>query len=153
MILLAAAPIAAQSPGNATFRVYENGAPVGSLSMTLEPTDEGWRLHGRSDLKGAVPVVIANLDLYYDDQWNARFMTMEMKAPDDVILHAAVIGDLPGLECSICLVVRATESEYVRIAPAVKAEKSEHERGEVLSHCRVLSVCGVYVCVTLRTTP
>jgi hypothetical protein len=107
MILLAAAPIAAQSPGNATFRVYENGAPVGSLSMTLEPTDEGWRLHGRSDLKGAVPVVIANLDLYYDDQWNARFMTMEMKAPDDVILHAAVIGDTTRTD-----IVRATEARF-----------------------------------------
>lgn len=106
-LLFAASPALAQAPGPATFRVYERTALVGSVTMTLRATDEGWRLHGTSEIKGPVPVVIPNLDLYYDNMWRGRFMTMEMKAPDDVLMHVAVIGDTTRTD-----IVRPTEARF-----------------------------------------
>jgi hypothetical protein len=107
VLLAVAAPALAQTPGPARFRVYENGALVGSITMSLVATDSGWRVHGASEIKGSVAVVIPNLDLYYDEAWRGRFMTLEMKAPDDVILHAAVIGDTTRTD-----IVRATEARF-----------------------------------------
>lgn len=97
----------AQAPGTAAFRVYENDRPVGSLEMTLSATEDGWRLQGTSRIEGAVPVVIPNLDLHYDENWGGRFMTLEMKAPDDAILHIAVVGTVTRTD-----IVRATEARF-----------------------------------------
>ena len=83
---------AAQPPASASFRVYQNNQDVGSVEMTREATDDGWRLHGSSRIDGSLPATIPNLDLYYDRDWNGRFMTMEMKTPDDAIVHVAVVG-------------------------------------------------------------
>jgi hypothetical protein len=98
---------AAQAPGRSTFRVYQNGVLVGDVEMSLSATEGGWRLQGSSRIGGAVPVTIANLDLYYDDDWNGRFMTMEMKEPDDVIVHVAVAGTTTRTD-----IVRSTEARF-----------------------------------------
>src|SRR6185436_6405996 len=50
----------------------------------------GWRIQGSMQTKGSVPVRIVNLDLLYDRNWFGRWLTMEMKQPDDVIVHVAV---------------------------------------------------------------
>jgi hypothetical protein len=92
LVLVGCADSAAQTPGTATFRVYEKGALVGALDMTLSATEDGWRLQGSSRIDGTVPVDIPNLDLHYDTAWGGRFMTLEMKAPDDAIVHVAVAG-------------------------------------------------------------
>jgi hypothetical protein len=97
----------AQSPGPASFRVYENGAQVGTIEMTLQRSDEGWRLRGNSRTAGTVPTVIPNLDLHYDAAWNGRFMTMEMKQPDDAIVHVAVVGTTTRTDT-----VRSTEARF-----------------------------------------
>jgi hypothetical protein len=53
-------------------------------------SDDGWRVQGSLQTKGAVPIRFVNLDLLYDRNWSSRWMTMEMKAPDDVIVHVAI---------------------------------------------------------------
>src|SRR5688500_1103420 len=106
-LVLLADCAAAQPPATATFRVYENNSLVGSVEMTREATADGWRIHGSSRLTGSVPVTIPNLDLHYDAGWNARFMTMEMKAPDDAIVHVAVAGTTTRTD-----IVRATEVRF-----------------------------------------
>lgn len=107
LLLLVAVSALAQTPGAASFRVYEKGALVGKVEMALEQTPDGWRLRGSSEIHGAIPVVIPNLDLYYDGNWRGRFMTMEMKAPDDVLLHVAVVGSTTRTD-----IVRATEARF-----------------------------------------
>jgi hypothetical protein len=106
-VLGTASSAAAQAPGLASFRVSEKGMPIGTVEMTLNATDDGWRLHGTSRLTGSVPVTIVNLDLLYDESWNGRFMTMEMKAPDDAIVHVAVVGDTTRTD-----IVRSTEARF-----------------------------------------
>src|SRR5688500_14432456 len=107
LILAGCVDSAAQTPGRATFRVYEKGALVGAVDMTLSSTDDGWRLQGSSRIAGSVPVDIPNLDLHYDKSWNGRFMTLEMKAPDDAIVHVAVVGSVTRTD-----VVRSTEARF-----------------------------------------
>jgi hypothetical protein len=107
LILFAAADGTAQTTGAASFGVYEKGALVGTVEMTLDATEDGWRLHGRSRVAGAIPVDIPNLDLHYDKAWGGRFMTLEMKAPDDAIVHIAVVGTVTRTD-----VVRSTEARF-----------------------------------------
>jgi hypothetical protein len=107
LILCAAADAAAQTTGAASFRVYEKGALVGAVEMTLAATEQGWRLHGSSRLSGDIPVNIPNLDLHYDKSWFGRFMTLEMKAPDDAIVHVAVVGTVTRTD-----IVRSTEARF-----------------------------------------
>jgi hypothetical protein len=94
--LIAPAPTGiafAQTLGKASFTVYELGTRTGTLEMMLSRTEDGgWRLQGSERTTGAIPVTIPNLDLLYDRAWLPRFMTLEMKAPDDAIVHTAVVG-------------------------------------------------------------
>ena len=107
LVLLVATSVAAQSPGAASFRVYEKGSLVGTMETSVERTDEGWRVRGTSRIAGSIPVTIANLDLYYDRTWGGRFMTLEMKAPDDAIVHVAVAGWETRID-----IVRSTEARF-----------------------------------------
>ena len=50
-------------------------------------------------------MTIPNLDLWYARAWSGRFMTVEMKAPDDAIVHVAVAGDTTRID-----IVRTTEA-------------------------------------------
>jgi hypothetical protein len=88
--LLVAASALAQTPGKASFVVFEKGQRIGTLDTTVTRSNDGWRIQGTMETKGSVPVRIVNLDLLYDRQWYGRWMTMEMKQPDDVIVHVAV---------------------------------------------------------------
>lgn len=106
-LLLMTSSAAAQTPGAASFRVYEKGQPVGTVNTTVERTPEGWRVRGTSRITGSVTVTIPNLDLHYDRAWNGRFMTLEMKAPDDAIMHVAVAGTTTRTD-----IVRATEVRF-----------------------------------------
>lgn len=105
--LVAVAGVEAQNPGPATFRVYEKGQQVGTIDTTVERTADGWRLRGRGRTTGAVPVTIPNFDFWYDASWSGRFMTVEMKAPDDAIVHVAVVGETTRTD-----IVRATEARF-----------------------------------------
>ena len=106
-LLLTAMAASAQTPGTASFRVYEKGALVGSMDTSVERTEDGWRVRGTGRISGAVAVTIANLDLYYDKSWGGRFMTLEMKAPDDAIVHVAVAGEETRID-----IVRSTEARF-----------------------------------------
>ena len=105
--LFGIASAVAQTPGAASFRVYEKGTMIGTLETAVERTQDGWRLRGSSRIAGSVPVTIPNLDFYYDASWGGRFMTLEMKTPDDAILHVAVVGETTRTD-----IVRATEARF-----------------------------------------
>jgi len=107
LVVALSAPALAQVPGSASFVVYENGKETGTLQTTVTRSEDGWRVQGSMRTTGAVPVTIVNLDLQYDQKWFARFMTMEMKAPDDMIVHVAVVGARTRTDT-----VRATEARF-----------------------------------------
>ena len=106
-VMLLPASVAGQTPGKASFVVYEKGQRVGTLETTVSRTDDGWQIQSTVQTEGAVPVRIANLDLRYDRNWFGRWMTMEMKAPDDVLVHVAVSRITAQLD-----VVRAGEARF-----------------------------------------
>lgn len=83
---------AGQLPDAASFVIYEHGQRVGTMETSVTKTADGWRVRSAMQTAGAVPVSIPNLDIHYDSQWFGRFLTMEMKAPDAVIVHVAVAG-------------------------------------------------------------
>jgi hypothetical protein len=97
----------AQTAGKASFVVYEKGQRIGTVETNVTRTDEGWRIQGPMQTKGTVPVSIVNLDLLYDAKWFGRWMTMEMKQPDNVIIHVAV-----GRTTAQTDVVRPTEARF-----------------------------------------
>jgi hypothetical protein len=107
LVMLLAAPVAGQTPGKASFVVYEKGQRVGTMETSVSRTNDGWQVRGTMQTKGAVPVRIANLDLLYDRNWFGRWMTMEMEAPDDVIVHVAVSRITAQVD-----VVRAGEARF-----------------------------------------
>lgn len=107
IVLLLAGPVCAQTPGKASFVVYEKGQRTGTLDTSVMRADNGWRIQGTMQTKGSVPVRIVNLDLLYDQRWFGRWMTMEMKQPDDVIVHVAV-----GRTTAQVDVVRAREAGF-----------------------------------------
>jgi hypothetical protein len=107
LFLLLAQAAAAQSPGKASFVVYEKGQRVGTMETSVTRTDDGWRIASSMRTMGTVPITIVNLDLRYSPTWFGRFMTMEMKAPDDVIVHVAVVRVTAQTD-----VVRSTEARF-----------------------------------------
>ena len=106
-ILLGAASASAQTPGKASFVVYEKSQQIGTIETNVTRTNDGWRIQGSMQTKGSVPVRIVNLDLLYDRNWFGRWMTMEMKQPDNVIVHVAV-----GRITAQTDVVRPTEARF-----------------------------------------
>ena len=107
ILMLLTSQAHAQTAGKASFVVYEKGQRVGTLETNVTRTAEGWRIQGSMQTKGAVPVRIVNLDLLYDAKWFGRWMTMEMKQPDNVIVHVAV-----GRTTAQTDVVRPTEARF-----------------------------------------
>jgi len=107
LAILAPECAAAQTPGKASFVLYEKGQRVGTMETNVSRTSDGWRIQASMQSKGAVPVRIANLDLLYDRNWFGRWMTLEMKAPDDVIVHVAVARITAQID-----VVRAGEARF-----------------------------------------
>lgn len=80
----------AASAQEATYRVFQRGALVGSTTITLDHVDEGWHLYGTGELKGSFQITIRQLDITYTDKWIPRIMTMELATPDDsAVVHIA----------------------------------------------------------------
>jgi len=107
VVILVGRPAFGQTAGKSSFVVYEKGQQVGTIETNVTRTDEGWRIQGSMQTKGSVPVSIVNLDLLYDAKWFGRWMTMEMKQPDNVIVHVAV-----GRTTAQTDVVRPTEARF-----------------------------------------
>jgi hypothetical protein len=107
LVVLAPECVAAQTPGKASFVIYEKAQRVGTMETDVARTTDGWRIRASTQSKGAVPVRIPNLELLYDPNWFGRWMTLEMKAPDDVIVHVAVARITAQID-----VVRAGEARF-----------------------------------------
>ena len=99
--------LSAQAPGKASFVVYEKDRRIGTLDTAVTRTADGWRVQSSTQTTGAVPVRIVSLELLYDRNWFGRWMTMEMKQPDDVIVHVAVSRTTAQTD-----VVRAKEARF-----------------------------------------
>lgn len=97
----------AQTAGRSEFVVYEKGRRIGTASSTLTKTAEGWRVQGSVQTTGSTPIAIPNFDFLYDRSWSGRFMTVDMKSPDEVIVHAAVTGTTTRTD-----IVRAKEARF-----------------------------------------
>ena len=107
ILILLTCHVHGQPSGKASFVVFEKGQRIGTLETNVTRTNEGWRIQGSMQTKGSVPVRIVNLDLHYDRRWFGRFMTMEMKAPDDVIVHVAITGTTTRTD-----IVRSREARF-----------------------------------------
>jgi hypothetical protein len=87
------ASAAAQTAGASSFRVYQHGALIGTIDVSVARTEDGWRIQGTSHLAGTVNLTVKQLDLRYDAWWRGRFMTLELVSVGGaVIVHVAVLG-------------------------------------------------------------
>lgn len=93
MALLVAAglPAAAQTPGRASFRVLQRGAPIGAVDVTLSRDADGWHLRSTGTVAGTVNVLLRQFDARYTPDWHGRFLTVERAARNEsTIVHVAV---------------------------------------------------------------
>jgi hypothetical protein len=90
-LLCAMTPIAAQVPGDRTFRILQHGRPVGMLDASLSRDADGWRIRSTSRIGGTLNVTVKQFDARYDRNWRARFLTVERTAPrSSTLVHVAV---------------------------------------------------------------
>ncbi len=102
LLVLAASPASAQAPaqprtGGATYRVFENGTPIGVVTSSVvaeaEPDVEGWVIRGSSFIGGKYGLTVRRFEAHYDLLWRARFATMELSTPaESLVAHTAING-------------------------------------------------------------
>lgn len=107
--LLPCASAGAQIGGDAVFRVFHRGALIGSQSVDVARTPDGWHLRGQGDLKGMFQLVLRQLDIRYDEAWRPTIMTMELASPDDSAVVHVAFGLPDGTRTDI---VRPTSAQW-----------------------------------------
>lgn len=90
--VLSATAAAAQSPGDATFRILQRGQPVGTLDVSLTHDTEGWHIRSTSRAAGTLQVTVKRFDAHYDRNWRARFLTVERAGPGAATLVHVAVG-------------------------------------------------------------
>jgi hypothetical protein len=89
------APAYAQEPGSASFRVTQNGAHIGDVSVTLTRDDEGWRIESTGYVGGDFDLTLTQFDARYDAHWRPRFLTMQLgTSAEEAIVHVAMQGTM-----------------------------------------------------------
>jgi hypothetical protein len=89
-ISLAADPARAQSAGDTTFRIFSRGQEIGSHTVALTRSDDGWHLTSTGEMKEPFQLVLRQFDITYDLAWRPRIMTMEISSVDDrAVVHVA----------------------------------------------------------------
>jgi hypothetical protein len=109
LLLLPGTPLAAQTTGPASFRVYARGALVGSAHSSVTRDDVGWVLEGTSELDG-LHLSVKRLIVRYDARWSPRDMSMELATPDDHMIVHVAFGLAGGSTRTD--IVRATEAVF-----------------------------------------
>jgi hypothetical protein len=85
--------LAGQAPEHATFRVVENGAPIGSATISVSREAEGWRVESTSHVGGSIGLDVRRLDITYDPEWRMRFLSMEIAWRQETrVIHVATQG-------------------------------------------------------------
>lgn len=93
--LLTAVGAAAQTPGDATFRVTHRGQPVGTTEVTVARSADGWRVTSRGQMDGRVQLSVRHFDAQYDPDWRPMSLTMELVSPGEhAIVHVAMVGSV-----------------------------------------------------------
>ena len=88
-LVLGASP-SAQTTGETAFRIFSRGKEIGSQTVALTRTDDGWHLTSTGELREPYQLVLRQFDVTYDAAWRPRVMTMEIASPDDrAVVHVA----------------------------------------------------------------
>lgn len=94
-VLTIATPVklAGQVPEHATFRVVEDGAAIGSATISVSRADEGWRVASTSHAGGSIGLDVRRFDITYDSEWGTRFLSMEIAWRQETrVVHVATQG-------------------------------------------------------------
>jgi hypothetical protein len=91
-LLLTGLPIAAQSPGRASFRVMQRGRRIGAMQAIVSRDADGWRIQSTGRAAGTVNVTVRQFDARYSPDWRARFLTVERISPPGTTLVHVVVG-------------------------------------------------------------
>ena len=81
----AAAQPAAPATGAASFRVFLNGAAIGTADVSLTRADNGWLIRGSERLGAPVNLNIRQMEIRYDDMWKPRDMSLDISSPDETV--------------------------------------------------------------------
>jgi hypothetical protein len=89
--VLAASPVAAQVPGDASFVILQHGQHIGTVDVSLAREADGWRIRSTSRAGGTLNVTVRQFEAHYDRNWRARFLTVERTGPlAATLVHVAV---------------------------------------------------------------
>ncbi len=94
-ILLCAAPVGmrAQARFDASFRLLENGAAIGSATVVVARDADGWQVQSTSHAEGTIGLDVTRLEISYDAAWRLRFLSMELASGDERrVIHVAIQG-------------------------------------------------------------
>jgi hypothetical protein len=94
-VLTIATPVklTGQVPEHATFRVVEDGAAIGSATISVSRADEGWRVESTSHAAGSIGLDVRRVDITYDPEWGTRFLSMEIAWRQETrVVHVATQG-------------------------------------------------------------
>ena len=93
--------------GSATFRVFLQGASIGTAEVSLDRTDAGWRIRGTSRLGPPLDVNVNRIEVHYDAAWLPRGVRLELSTRTESVV---VQGAFEAGEAARIEVVRNGES-------------------------------------------
>jgi hypothetical protein len=93
LVLAAAVGLCAQTRFDASFRILENGAAIGSAMVAVARDEDGWHVQSTSHAEGTIGLDVARLEISYDTSWRMRFPSMELASETERrVIHVAIQG-------------------------------------------------------------
>lgn len=96
--------------GDAQFRVFLRGAEIGTASVSVSRTGDGWSIRGSSHVGTPRALSVDRFEVDYTDAWQPRFATIEITAGQETVLvHGGfIIGGADRVD-----IVRARQVVFV----------------------------------------
>lgn len=120
LVLAAAVGMPAQTRFDASFRILENGAAIGSAMVAVARDEDGWHVQSTSHAEGTIGLDVIRLEISYDAAWRLRFLSMELASGDERrVIHVAI----QGIRARTDIVVPDREAAFGtdRVSPGVIA--------------------------------
>jgi hypothetical protein len=93
LVCATAVGMRAQARFDASFRLLENGAAIGSATVAVARDEDGWHLQSTSHAEGTIALDVIRLEISYDASWRMRFLSMELASDDERrVIHVAIQG-------------------------------------------------------------
>ena len=93
LVCATAVGMRAQARFDASFRMLENGAAIGSATVAVTRDEDGWHIQSTSHAEGTIPLDVIRLEISYDASWRMRFLSMELASDDERrVIHVAIQG-------------------------------------------------------------